>query len=333
MIKIHFHLGQPKTGSSSIQRVLKKNSLALREQGYLYNPSGIDHQKVFHEIKNHDDMKHFIENQIALAKEYNCDNIIISYEDLFFKKEKLLNQWFDGISDNFYAYVYLRRQDLYLESAWKQWHFKDLRFNSFDDYVEKYKIENYYEHLQKWTKYIRKDQIKIIPFEKRNMEDGLVPGFLSAIGLENTESFNYKVDDDGWGENKGLTSEGLELAFLVRELADNNIHDHSIQHFIHQYFQDFEKEHFQNYGLIPYQKRIQIIKEYDSVNDKISKEFLGSNQKLFKDSVDISSSNSSDISVERVLKALMTIGIKQNRKIEKLAEEIRQMKAYIYQTK
>jgi|GEM_PF-6672193 len=326
MIKIHFHIGQPKTGSSSIQRMLKNNVEELKKQGYLYAPNGVDHQKIFHELRDRDDFRAFLDEQKEQAEKNGCSNVIISYEDLFFKKRELLNNWFDGVHEEYYAYVYLRRQDLYLESAWKQWHFKDLRYKDFNDYLEKFKVEDYYAHLKKWETYVRKEHMTVVPFEKRNLEDGLLKSFLRMIGIKELTGFDFVIQDDGWGENKGLTEEGLELAFAVRGLARNNIHDHTIQHFINRYFKDFQKEHFANYSLIDADVRDRIIREYAPVNERIAREFLGSSDRLFQDAVPSSSSRSPMMDINRLTTALLTIGIQQDTAINLLKEEVRQLK-------
>ncbi len=330
MIKFHFHLGQPKTGSSSIQRVLKNNIEELKKQGYLYSTNGIDHQDTLLKIKKREEFKTFIENQINEAIRFNCKNIIISDEALFFKNNDILSEWLESIDENYYAYIYLKRQDIYLESSWKQWHFKNQNYIDFNDYLKKYKVENYFYHLSKWMNYIKKENMQIIAFEQRNFKNGLVENFFQMLGIKNLKNFNFNVQDDGWGENKGLTDEGLKFAFEVREFADNNIHNHTIQNFMSKYFISFQKEHFENYKLISYKKRIQLIKENDIINDKISKEVLNVKDKLFQDSIDINQDISTDIASDRIIKVLMTIGIKQDIMIKDMGEEIKKIKQFIY---
>ncbi len=331
MIKIHFHLGQPKTGSSTIQRILKKNTTELVKKGYLYAPQGIDHQNTLYEIKSREDFEKFINDQKEKAKNLNCDNIIISDEALFFKNENILLEWFKGIHENYHAYIYLKRQDTYLESSWKQWYFKDLSYRDFEDFLNKYKVKNYYYHLQKWLKFIKQGNMHIKAFEKRNLEGGLERNFLHWIGIEDIDGFDFTLNkNDIWGDNKGLTNEGLQLAFEVRELAHNNIHDHTIQNFIGQYFSDFQKEHFKSYGLISAKKRLELIQKYNFINDRISKELLNNDNKLFQDSIDVENNlQKDDITLKRVIKALMTIGVRQDTMIKQLTVDIRKIKESI----
>lgn len=331
MIKIHFHLGQPKTGSSTIQRILKKNTHELAKKGYLYAPKGIDHQDTLYTIKSREDFRTFINDQIKKAKDLNCHNIIISDEALFFKDEDILLEWLEDIHENYYAYVYLKRQDTYLESSWKQWYFKDLSYRDFDDFLDKYEVKNYYYHLKKWLKFIKSENMHIKAFEKRNLEGGLERNFLHWIGIEDIDGFDFTIDDnDTWGENKGLTKEGLELAFEVRELAHNKMHDHKIQNFIGRYFSDMEKEHFKGYNLIPHEKRLVMIDEFNIINDRISKEIMGNDEKLFQDSIKMDKNLASEkITTKRIINALMTIGVQQDKMLRDMAEDIRQLKSNI----
>lgn len=332
MIRLHLHIGQPKTGSSSIQRVMKKNHKLLIKNGYLYDAPRVNHQNIIQKIAKSSnsavEFKQFIDNKIKVANKLRCNHIVISSESLFFMHDKKINTMMKQFKVQVSVYAYLRRQDMYMESAWKQWHFKNLSYKNFDDYVNSFKVPNYYFHLHKWGRHVDSEDINVIAFEKRNFPEGLEKHFLQTLGIDDVEAFDFSIEDDGWGENKGLSGEGLELAFQARELAENNIHNHSIQFFINKYFSDFQKEHFTSYNLLSLQQRKEIIKRHDATNRKIANKYLNSDKPLFLDPIK-SGQLKQSITPEAITKALMTIGMRQDKMIEQLHKEIREIKKTI----
>lgn len=333
-MKIHMHVGQPKTGSSTIQRFLKNNRDVLIKKGYLYKlPNSynqVSHQNILQKIVNSENpeknFKEFIDGQIEKAREEKCDNIIISSESLFFMPLEKLEKLFSLYKDQLKIYVYLRRQDIFLESAWKQWHFKNLEYKDFDDYVKKYKIPDYYKNLKKWSLIVGRGSINVFAFEKRNFPNGLESHFLQSIGvMSNLDDFNYTIKDDGWGENNGLSAKGLELAFKVRELAENDIHNHSIQFFINRHFKTMQKGHFVNYNILSFEKRTKILQEHREINEKIRQEYLQGDHELFKDSIELDKDKQDvdKLNFEKIFIELFRVGIKQDKLIAQLQYELK----------
>lgn len=336
MIKIHMHIGQPKTGSSSIQRFLSCNKNALQKKGYLYEAgNGVNHRHFFQSIFASRDPKtsynSFMNDQFKIAKERNCEHIIISHEGLFFLQDEKLEYFPKQFKDQTQLYVFLRRQDLYLESAWKQWHFKNLDYKNFEDYVARFKIPNYFTHLKKWSKLVETDSMFVTPFEKQKFPNGIEIYFLNSIGITDTETMDFNISDDGWGANKGLTAEGLAIAFLVREISKNDIHDHSIQYFINKHFSNLQKEHFTGYELLSFSQRQEILSRHESINQNIADIFMHKNTPLFESDIETSSSvpqNDLIIDYEVYVKELMRIGIEQDTLIKELKSKIKKNKKY-----
>lgn len=328
------HAGQPKTGSSTIQRFLNNNKKTLQKYGYLYETGkAVNHQLILRKIFSHDDPHNafntFMDDQITIAKQKSCEHIIISHEGLFFLQEALVSSITKRFSEDMRLHVFLRRQDFYLESAWKQWHFKNTHYKDFDDYARTFKIPNYLFHLEKWSKFIPKKSIHVTPFEKRNFPEGIERHFLNSIGILDTSAMDLSVVNDGWGANKGLTSEGLALAFLVRDIADNNIHDHSIQYFINEHFRSLQKEHFVSYDLLSLERRQEILTQSMITNQKIVENFTNRSGPLFEDEIEslpLKTFTEEDIDYTFFVGELMRIGIRQDALIKELKSKIKRAK-------
>jgi hypothetical protein len=326
-MRLILHIGQPKTGSTSIQNFLKLNKNILLKNGYLYETNTINHQaeldKIFDkEMINHENMKRFKEKLLNIAKEQNANHIIISSESLFNLKKEYIEYLLGAFNLPTRIIVYLKRQDLYLESVWKQWHFKNKHFRDFDDFKNRFKIENYYEVLNRWNTFIKeKDQFLITPFEKRNFPEGLLKHFAKILGLDEKllNQLNFEIKDSllFGGNNRGLSPKGLKLAFLCRDLAKGPL-DYTIEKFIDKYFRDlFKKDFFESYGLFKNKEdRLNYLRKFQDINSKIAEEFL--NKKiLFEDEIK-EEKKSDELTIADLAKMFMYFGIKVDNELNKL---------------
>ena len=138
--KIILHIGITKTGSTALQKFLVDNKELLSEQGVgYYNSSVIS--SPFQPYKNAEALKFksmllcgegrwadekLVEEDLSKLKEWSKDyeTIILSDEVLYSLPEGMrclrpfLNEMFSGA--DIVPVVYFRRQDDWLESAWKE---------------------------------------------------------------------------------------------------------------------------------------------------------------------------------------------------------------------
>lgn len=343
MIKIILHIGQHKTGSSSIQLFLSRNAQILESQGYLYDTSGKGI-----ESKNQDQYSHilimrtmldprsrpfffkYIDEQISQCEKKNLHTLILSSEELFlhYSEEhvQLLNEYLKSKAE-MEVVCYLKRQDLFYESSWKQWHYKNLKFKNFIDYVQKVPPLNYYNILSRWKKHIK--HLTVTPFEKKYFPEGLERHFLKSIGISNYELFNfdYIKEDDTWGANKGFTQEAMNIAYLCRDFSKNDIGDFCVQDFIQKYLSKmFEKEHFSSYDLFTYEQRVQLYKHVEISNQKVASEFLNTNALLFEAPKKTENNpNANAIQFQTVIRAMMMIGIEQDKQLVSLTKRLEKL--------
>lgn len=343
MIKIILHIGQHKTGSSSIQLFLSRNTKVLQSQGYLYNTlnQGIksttqdqySHILIMRAMFNQQNkafLFKYLDKQISLCEQENLHTLILSSEEMFLHySEEHIKSLTDYLQSKAVVEVvcYLKRQDLFYESSWKQWHYKNLKFKHFIDYVQKVPPLNYYTMLSRWKNHVTR--MSVIPFEKKNFSNGLERHFLETIGINDYKLFNfdYIKEDDTWGANKGFTQEAMNIAYLCRDFSNNDIGDFRVQDFIQKYLSNmFEKEHFSSYDLFTHEQRMQLYKHLESSNQKVASEFLNTDMPLFETPKKLKdNTNANTIQLSTVIRAMMMIGIEQDKQLSSLTERLEKL--------
>lgn len=321
-MKLIIHVGQPKTGSTSIQNLLKKNSNILRRAGFLFEANSLNHQPIIQKILNSkeqsDELDSFVQQQLSLAKKYNCHSIILSSEAFFEMEQNFLKQLLDKFNCQTSVIVYLKRQDLYLESIWKQWHFKNTHYADFTDFVTKFKLIDYDITLEKWSDLVGEQNISLIPFEKGEFENGLLINFLENLGVneENTSDFDFEISKNMFGTNQGLSPKGLKFAFLARDLADGPL-DYTLENFVHEYLSEvFHKDFFEGYGLFNVQSRKAFLGQFESSNNAIAMKYLKRSM-LFNDALDLEQKDT-EISIDDLARVVISMGVKFDKALKAL---------------
>lgn len=217
--RIYLHIGMPKTGSSSLQTFCRENQPVLEQHGYCYPLMPVSYKSIpkirnahfllgnaFRETGEIDETKEVEKREQAFSylKEV-CDrfaNIILSDEGIWNSltdKRKNVLEDIKGFCDSngieLKVIVYLRRQDGYLESYWKQkirrraatWRWKRLLRHT-PDYI----ALDYYKHLCNIAGRVGEDSLIVRRYGHGYFEgpDGTIfSDFLEAVGLELTEEY------------------------------------------------------------------------------------------------------------------------------------------------
>lgn len=345
-MNVVLHIGQPKTGTSSIQRFLHHNKKALETLGYCYHTydeqiettqQGSILSKKGFDFYNHSDqllklftqpqqVKESIEKLVQRAIDRKLHTLIISSELLFdgVFQQKHIEALVQMINRPITAVVFLKRPDLYIESMWQQWYFKD--FDNFSSYLEQKNFPVYYPQIAFWKKMVAK--LSIVPFEKKYFVEGLEKCFLKNIGITCHErfDFDYVSDTDIWGQNEGLTSEALSLIMLNKDII-TKYNDEFILHKFLKYNLSslFKKQHGETYNFLTYEQRINILKKHELSLKKIALEFFNSPGDLFTSPKPYSGTSTNQVTNTTIIRALMQIGVKQERDIQQLTSRIERL--------
>ena len=204
---LYFHIGTPKTGTTAIQSFLYKNRQWLWDQGVEYiklceNESpDVGNGAVFcnadyslADISYSNDITGKIKNALK------CRNVIISKEN--FWQSPTFPLWLEswmGEVQNVKVIVYLRRQDLFIESFWNEIIKEGCYSDDFDTFFNKIKSEDYIvygphkmntrvfsylEVLDSIAQSIGKENIIVRPFEKQQFyNEELISDFVRILGI------------------------------------------------------------------------------------------------------------------------------------------------------
>lgn len=197
-MRLYLHIGQQKTGSTTIQKFFEINRKKLIKNGYIY-PKSLGFDKQFDIYKRIDEL---LDENSLLHKDFfseikksNCQNIILSEENVFTLKDELLdkvtlflNKYFDDIT----IISYLRRQydqaaSLYQEVVKGKVHLK------YDKWILKKLKIHYYDYsyvLQRWHDKLPNANIQAKAFTGL-LDNDIRKDMLTAIGFSNIEDLNF----------------------------------------------------------------------------------------------------------------------------------------------
>ncbi len=289
MKRLIIHIGTGKTGTSSIQNFLNTNrQLLIKEFNCFYPDQCLSKLEHFGEtIYAHYPLVNWIkdrnsQNIIEFIKNLNnssCEMIIISCENFY---HHLLSEDIIFLANSFKAFnieiiCYVRRQDLFIESAWKQQVKIGALKTPFNIFLQRhtqsqYLTEvhaNYYRMLKVWEMVLGKQAIKVRIFDKSAwLNNNLIDDFLNTCNLDVKKANDILIK--ATFTNRALPSDLIRLVQKVNAL--NLINNPNNQQDFVQYLNKLSV--FNNPSLLSKADRIAVIKNYQSTNRALFKEFF-----------------------------------------------------------
>jgi len=231
--ELKLHIGLPKTGSTSIQALLKQNTDFLSKNG-IYFPdifgetagqtslvaygavtTGLKFSKFvrsFHGIRSEEDIEPFkarFQARFEECLENNDASTVVISSELFYSELRNVDQCkaLKGFLENYFSDIkviaYLRPQDRWVNSRVSQTA-KLGGVSTIDEMIDA-KVNNYYEFLKKWWQVFGKENIILRTLEpKRLYEQDLYSDFLKLIGAE--KSSDLIIPER---KNEGLSIESV----------------------------------------------------------------------------------------------------------------------------
>jgi len=288
--KLYLHIGIYKTGTTALQDFFLMNRDVLSEKGVVYPDIGMlnsSHNRFgasFYEdqdrtvaIQNLDNKstKEYVEQIMDLS-----DDVLISTELIWHKgndayKLECLKNKFD-----IKVILYLRRQDLYLESAYNQ----EVKCNEsrdielfLGDIMESGLLDYDESTLSKWSRFAGKENLIVRPYEKEQFYGGSIfSDFLYyALNINSIEGFQLPSDYP----NPRFSNNALEFKRLINQ---QDLVDYSLKEKLIPYLLDFSVKEdpdsyhpFAGQGLLSIGKRHEIIQKYARSNHQIACYYLG----------------------------------------------------------
>lgn len=344
-LKVYFHIGQAKTGSSAIQSFLNYNREVLAKEHKILYPNfnsnesfekGFDHNHAnyFHKLHKISDKKiKFAEFKDCL--EYSIHNGI---EIIVFSAEMFEFEWLPIIIKeaselfkfDFSVILYLRRQDHYLEAAWKQWGHKMVNVDSIQVYSKRVHL-NWHDTFNTWLKHISPEKFTVKPYEKSSIGEDIIGDFMSLLGIDSLIGFKTPPNNS-LNKNNGLNTDVIEILKLCRS-AEGSIHNNILLEFVYNSLPEhYKKPPMVSYNILSPRERLKIIEQYTESNNKIASIFFGEGSVLFHDPLpDLGEpwEPYSGLTLEKAIPIIMEILLKLSKDIDQTTQLI-QSKKVIY---
>lgn len=293
-LTLYLHIGAAKTGTTALQRFLAQNSGRLmREFGVLYpnlndimvhgpmREGGIFWQgRYFERTDGSDDLELF-GKYIRYCKRKSLKALVISHEALLVNWHERIGRLAGKLDADIKIICYVRRQDYYLESAWKQWGHKFVASSELVDSLTSHatkwggwRLTDWHELLEPWARNFGAENIIVRPYEKRQMVDGVLPDFLRTINVTWPEKPVLSNDVDA---NLGLSRDALEFLSLLsrnEEFQKTKLHE-GLYGMVYDILDNsYRKDPFESYEILSPRERIEILNEYESSNRMVAKTYL-----------------------------------------------------------
>lgn len=338
MTTLYLHIGTPKTGTSFMQYYLSHNREALDRQGYAYPifeythvKSGRNRNGQFLIDKYDEKDKYYKENVQILyevAKEY--PNIILSEEALW-NNNKLIPQFLEDMKKadvQVKILVYLRRQDLYLQSQWAQ-DVKETKTVDFYTFSKKTKIQlDFYPQLCKFRDMVGAENLIVRVYERQQFSGknhDLCSDFLETVGVDLNEEF----ESDGRVKNPSLNGIYLETKRLLNRHEEFATKANFVVPYIWEVMQNREAIGFYTENkYFTYEQQMEFLSKYEESNAKVAREFLHREDGiLFKAPIEKSDVANQKYTLEEYVDVLAEIMLVQQGRIDRLREEVAELRA------
>lgn len=314
MPTVYLSIGTPKTGTTAIQTFLRENEAFLNQQGYCFpdftleiGNGGYRDRNGHFLIYNEGNEIQYDEDEIReegfraigkLAKKY--PNIILSDEELWKGSGKRSGFWadakkgFEKIGCRLKVIVYLRRQDLFIQSLWNQNVKSKLvrRTESFEECMANnlfsYFPLDYYEHLCGIAECVDKQDIIVRPYERGQFEGtdhSIFSDFLQCIGLTLTDGYTRETVK----RNPGLRGNFTEIKRIMNSVPEYREMDDFLADSVRLASNCMAQEglHSDTSMFASYEQQKEFLQRYEETNRKTAEVFLDRpDGRLFYDSVE-----------------------------------------------
>ena len=347
MNTLYLHIGTPKTGTTYIQNFLAKNNEILKKNNYIYPDFQVRFDKIGPNRNGHflvnlikDENGNRLrdkEKEVEKKCFEKCCNLFQKYSNVILSDEQIWNaaelhrgkdfwpnlkQRFDSKHIELKIIVYLRRQDLFVQSLWAQKMKKKNSFFTIEEFLSSNSspVLDYYNRLKKISSFIGKDNIIVRIYETGQFSQGIISAdFLNAVGLV----YNDEYEEIEQPTNISLT--GIYLA-VKQELNKTGVFNEQTD-WLSPMIQAVMKKNqdvrsISSNEFFTYEESVNFMKKYRSSNEAVAREFLGRDDGiLFFEDIAHQAKNKIQYELSDYIAVLAEIISMQNEQISALAEK------------
>lgn len=303
MTTVYISIGTPKTGTTALQSFMRENEERMKQQGYCYplmrlGISGIYKNRnaqflIYRTSKGSQQERKEQEVQVRakgyaileeLARKY--PNIVLSDEQIWYRCNQIENFWpdllenFRKINCRVKVIVYLRRQDQVIQSLWNQLvkmfrkMTKDFK-STLEDHEFDYFPLDYYKQLEEITKYVKKEDLIVRPFERGQFEGeehSIFSDFFGNIGLKLNDEFTH----DTVAKNVGLEGNYIEIKRILNEIPEYRVmNDFMCRPILNASTFESRAGRIGKSSMFTFEEQKAFVKKYEESNRKVAMEYLG----------------------------------------------------------
>ena len=294
-MQLILHIGAAKCASTTVQNYISDNARNLYKDGYaIFDTELKCHlssrsikvgvcdpiQKLLADEISGTELKSRIESGLSLAAKNGFHSVILSGENIARFKKNDRDKIFRALNGLFKKHrirvvYYIRRQDYWLESAWKQWALKHdgrpfsvwLKGKVHNEYP------NFYPPAHDWCAYVGADQFHINYIDSRFLDAGdVIHDFCRATGLPLYEG------STATRANTMLDPAVLHYLHAHRHIFFNGMHDNYLFDTLAK--QGVGQAQAGRARLLENQERIYVCHAFKKSNNSLLTEFFHNNTEL-----------------------------------------------------
>lgn len=311
MKTLYLHIGMPKTGTSSIQKFLLKNRKVLGQHGYCFPtlpyqyPFTFQNRNAYFMIgkqysadgsRDQALEKEYLKEGMATICNYfeTYDNVILSEETLWraFRTHSYLFPYLKKHANN-HGYqiriiVYLRRQDDYQISLWKQnvKHPKTAQTLPFDQRLEQILTSEpftlqYASTLDEIADIFGKENLIVRRFVPSDWKNGsIIDDFLDCIGLSHTDEYKELPKDI----NPSLSE---NMAQIKRIINQDTTFSPEENLYLGRFLRDLSPESGERYpcSMLSTDETRAFLEQFTEENKRVVTDYIGDGKPLFSEEI------------------------------------------------
>jgi hypothetical protein len=258
------HIGTPKTGTKALQSFLRRNSEILAEQGILYLKSGrlserhkrlsVSHSALVSLLQVRSEREAWADLRAELEGS-TCHTNVMSAEGFWFSDPAQFRAELPK-SQPIRLVVYLRRQDQYLQSLWKQ-AVTGGRQHSFKEWRRRRPTRgDYLSTVEKWVDVFGSESMLIRPYQNGS-KISTVEDFCEVLGVKGS------FETENTGRNP---SPRRELAYFLRALNNVQLNVDVDRHRIYRAIVGRSERYVRTCDMLSYAECVALMEEHAEGN-------------------------------------------------------------------